>query len=166
MSLIVLYFLHSTSVLSFYIDVVLTLSIRVPFTLTFDLEFSRSTCISGIGDPDVMERQVRGIFDLELWHWICKANLYLGNGRPDCHGSKGWSRYYALMDAALTGVPLTLNFQGQIVSRNGSPDCHETKGMGVDRVPWRETQSLSDLEAEDAARDRVDLRCRRFRRLA
>ena len=24
-----------------------------------------------------------------LWPWILKVKLYLGNGRPDCHGTKG-----------------------------------------------------------------------------
>ena len=28
-------------------------------------------------------------FDLDLWRWIFKVKLYLGNGRPDCHGMKG-----------------------------------------------------------------------------
>ena len=37
MSLIVLYFLHSTSVLSFYVDVVLTLSILVLCEFTLQL---------------------------------------------------------------------------------------------------------------------------------
>ena len=27
-------------------------------------------------------------FDLDLWPWIFKVNLYLGNGRLDCHGMK------------------------------------------------------------------------------
>ena len=30
-----------------------------------------------------------GYFNLELWPWIFKVKLYLGNGRPDCHGTKG-----------------------------------------------------------------------------
>ena len=28
-------------------------------------------------------------FELELWPWIFKVKLYLGNGRRDCHGMKG-----------------------------------------------------------------------------
>ena len=28
-------------------------------------------------------------FGLCLWPWIFKVKLYLGNGRPDCHGTKG-----------------------------------------------------------------------------
>ena len=62
---------------------------RIPLTLTFDLEFSRSNCISGMGGLIVMERKGReslgcpdvkyqgnestgccadwGIFDLNLW---------------------------------------------------------------------------------------------------
>ena len=83
-------------------------------TLTFDLECARSNCISEMGDLVVIERRrwesigcpdVKnkgnestgccadwGTFDLDLWPWIFKAKLYLGNGRPDCHhghGSKG-----------------------------------------------------------------------------
>ena len=64
-----------------------------------------------------------GTFDLDLWPWIFKVKLYLGNGRPD---------------------------------------YHVTKGMGVDRMPWCETQPLCDLEAEDTVRDWDDLRCRCF----
>ena len=30
-----------------------------------------------------------GYFDLCHWPWIFKVKLYLGNGRPDCHGTKG-----------------------------------------------------------------------------
>ena len=77
----------------------------VPLTLTFDLEFSRSNCISGMGGPIVMERKGResigcpdvkhkgnkstgccadwGPFDLDIWPWIFKVKLYLGNGWPD-----------------------------------------------------------------------------------
>ena len=32
---------------------------RVPLTLTFDLEFLRSNCISGMGRPIVMEQKGR-----------------------------------------------------------------------------------------------------------
>ena len=30
-----------------------------------------------------------GTFDLDLWLWIFLVKLYLGNGRPDCRGTKG-----------------------------------------------------------------------------
>ena len=82
---------------------------------TFDLDlwlsFSRSNCISGMRGPIVMERKGResigcpdvkhkgnestgccadwGTCDLCLWLSIFKVRLYLGNGRPDCHGTKG-----------------------------------------------------------------------------
>ena len=120
----------------------------VPLILTFDLEFSRSNCISRMGGPIVMERKGResigcpdvkhygnestghctdwGTFDLDFWPWIFKVKLYLGNGRPDCHG---------------------------------------TKVMGVNRMPWCKRQPLCDLEAEETVRNQGDLRCRRFRRL-
>ena len=80
-----------------------------PLTSTLDLEFARSNCISGMGGPIVMERKGRqsigcpdvkhkgnesagrcagwGTFD--LYHWPWKVKLYLGNGMPDCHGTKG-----------------------------------------------------------------------------
>ena len=32
---------------------------RVPLTLTFDLEFLRSNCISGMGGPIIMEQKGR-----------------------------------------------------------------------------------------------------------
>ena len=35
----------------------------VPLTLTFDLEFSRSICISGMGGPIVKERYGRELLD-------------------------------------------------------------------------------------------------------
>ena len=28
-------------------------------------------------------------FDLDLWPWISMVKFYLGNGGPDCHGTKG-----------------------------------------------------------------------------
>ena len=114
----------------------------VPLTLTFDFEFWRSNCISGMGGPIVMERKGRelmGCPDVKhfrkwvnwllrwlgyLWPWILKVKLYFRNGKPDCYGTKGW----------------------------------ESIGL-----PWCETQPLCDLEAEDTVRDRGDLRCRRFR---
>ena len=77
----------------------------------FDLEFSRSNCSSGMGGLIVMEPKGRestwcpdvkhwgnewtghyadwGTFDLHLWPWIFKFKLYLGNGKPDCYGTKG-----------------------------------------------------------------------------
>ena len=109
------------------LDVTLT-RVPWPLTLTFDLEFSRSNCISGMGDPIVMERKGwesigcpdvihkgnestgcctdRGTFDLYIWPWIFKVKFYLGNGRPD---------------------------------------CYRTKGTGVDRMTWCKTQPLCDL---------------------
>ena len=115
-------------------------------TLTFDLQFSRSNCISGMEGPIVMEQKWResigcpdvkhqgnkpteccidwGTFDLDLWLWVFKVKLYLGNGRTDCHG---------------------------------------TNRMGVDRMSWYGTQPLCGLEAEDTVRDWGDLRYWHFR---
>ena len=66
-----------------------------------------------------------------LWPWIFKVKLYLGNGRPDCHGTKGtgvdrmlwcetlrkWINWMLRWVEYLWPWSLTLNFQGQIVSR-------------------------------------------------
>ena len=60
----------------------------VPLTLTFDLEFSRSNCISGMGGPIAMERKGRESI-----------------GCPDVKHKE-----ISQLDAALTGVPLTLTF--------------------------------------------------------
>ena len=67
---------------------------RVPLTLSFDFEFSRSNCISGMGGLIVMEQKRRESI-----------------GCPD-----GKHKEMSQLDAALTGIPLTLNFQGRIVS--------------------------------------------------
>ena len=59
---------------------------RVPLTLTFifDLEFSRSNCISGMGDPIVMEgkgRESIGCPDLKHNHYVTsKQRILLGTG--------------------------------------------------------------------------------------
>ena len=114
-----------------------------------------------------------GTFDLDLWRWIFKVKLHLGNGRPDCHGTeetvvdrtpwcetlRKWVNRTLRWLGYLWPLLLTLNFQGQIVSR-------EWKAW----LPWNErggckTQPLCDLEAEDTVRDRGDLGCRPFHRL-
>ena len=98
-----------------------------PLTLTFDLEFRRWNRISGMGDLNVIERRgwesiecpdVKhygneskgccadwGTFVLCIWPWIFKVKLYLGNGRPDSHGTKGmgvnrmpWCKRQSLCD--------------------------------------------------------------------
>ena len=138
---------------------------------TFDLEFSRSNCISGMGGPIVMERKGResigcpdvkrygnestgrcanwGTFDLDPWPWIFMVKLYLGNGRPDCHGTKGTGvDRMPWCETLRKWVSWTLCWLGYLWPRlsmvklylgNGRPDCHGTKGMGVDRMPWYET---------------------------
>ena len=123
--------------------------IRVPLILTFDLEFSRSNCISRFGGPIVMERKGTGVDRMPwcetqwkwvkwmlrwlgyLWPWIFKVKLYLRNGRSDCHRTKGtgvdrmtwcetlrkWVNWTLCWLEYLWPWHLTLNFQGQIVSR-------------------------------------------------
>ena len=109
-----------------------------------------------------------------LWPWplTLKVKLYLGNGKPDCHGTKGmgvdrmtWcetSRKWVTWMPHWLGYlwPWPLTFKVKLYFGNGRPDW-----MGVDRMPSCETKPLCDLEAEDTVRDRGDLRCRRFRRL-
>ena len=59
---------------------------RVPLTLTltFDLEFSRSNCISGTEDPIVMEQEGResmGCPDVKLDHYVTsRQRILLGTG--------------------------------------------------------------------------------------
>ena len=57
---------------------------RVPLTLTFDLEFSRSNCISGMGGPIVMERKGResiGCTDVKHNHYVTsRQRILLGTG--------------------------------------------------------------------------------------
>ena len=114
----------------------------VPLTLTFDLEFSRSNCISGMGGPIVTERKGResigcpevkhkGNESTGPWPWIFKVKFYLGNGRANCHGTKGTRvdrmLWYETQKIRVSWMlrwlgylwpwPLTLNFQGQIVYR-------------------------------------------------
>ena len=67
-------------------------------------------------------------FDLHLWPWIFKVKLYLGNGCPDCHGTKGtgvnmmpWCetlRKWVNWTLRWLGVPLTLIFDLQFARSN------------------------------------------------
>ena len=116
-------------------------------------------------------------FHLDLWPWIFKVKLYLGNGSPDCHGTKGtgvdrmpwcgtlrkWVKWMLCWLGYLWPWLLTLIFKVKLYLGNGRPDCHGTKRTGVHMMPWCETQPLCDFEAEDTVRDRGDLRCRCFR---
>ena len=84
---------------------------------------------------------------LDIWPWILKVKLYLGNGRPDCHGTKG---------TGVDGMPWcgtlrkwvnwTLHWLGyldlwpwilkvKLYLGNGRPDCHGTKGTDLIRCP-------------------------------
>ena len=88
---------------------------RVPLTLTFDLEFSR------------------------------KVKLYLGNVKPDCHGTKGtgvdrmaWRetlRKWVNWMLSQLGYLWPWIFKVKSYLGNGRPDGHGTKGTGVDRMP-------------------------------
>ena len=84
-------------------------------------------------------------FDLDLWPW----QLYLGNGRTDCHGMKGtgvdkmpgcetlqkWVNWMLFW----LGYLWPWIFKVKLYLGNRRPDCHGTKGMGVDGMPWCET---------------------------
>ena len=94
-----------------------------------------------------------GYFDLDLWPWMFKVKLYLGNRRPDCHGTKGtgvdrmpwcetlrkwvnWTlRWLGYFDLDLW----PWIFKVKLYLGNSRPDCHGTKGTGVNRMPWCET---------------------------
>ena len=95
---------------------------RVPLTLTFD----------------------------DLLPWIFKVRLYLGNGRPDCHGSKGMGvvripwyetlRKWVNWTLCWLGYLWPWIFKVKLYLGNGRPNCHGRKGTGVDRMPCCETQ--------------------------
>ena len=89
-------------------------------------------------------------FDHDLWPWIFKVKLYLGNGRqPDCHGTKGMGvNRMHWCETLRKRVDWMLRWLGylwpwiikvKLYLGNGRPDCHGTKGTGVDRMPWCET---------------------------
>ena len=88
-------------------------------------------------------------FDFDLWPWIFKIKLYLGNGRPDCHGTKGtevdrmpWCetlQKWVNWMLCWLGYLWPWIFKVKLYLRNGRPNCHGTKGTGVDRMPWCET---------------------------
>ena len=116
--------------------------LTLTLTLTFDLEFSKSNCILGMGGPIVIKLKRREsigcpdvkhkgnestgfqanwvTFDLDIWPWIFKVKLYPGNGRPFCHGS-----------------PF-------VMESIGCPDVKHNHYV---------------TEAEDTVRDQGDLRC-------
>ena len=60
----------------------------VPLTFTFDLEFSRSNCILGMGGPIVLERKGRdsiGCPDVKDNHYVTsRQRILLGTGVTRC----------------------------------------------------------------------------------
>ena len=90
-------------------------------------------------------------FDLDVWPWIFKIKLFLGNGRPDCHGTKGMGVDRMIWcETLMKSVNWTLPWQGylwpwplifkvKLYHGNGRPNCHGTIGTGVDRMTWCET---------------------------
>ena len=127
------------------------------FFIKFQIRFSRvehSIChIVGMdGLNDVKQKGNESAtfdLDLDLWPWIFKVKLHLGNGRPDCHGTKGTGVDRMLWCETLRKwVNWTLRWLGylwpwilkvKLYLGNGRPHCHGTKGTGVDRMPWCET---------------------------
>ena len=92
------------------------------------------------------------IFDLDLWPWIFKVKLYLGNGKPDCHGMKGtgvdrmpWCgtlRKWVNWMLRWLGYLWPWIFKVKLYLGNGKPDCYRMKGTGVDSMLWCKTQPL------------------------
>ena len=88
-----------------------------------------------------------------LWPWIFKVKLYLGNGRPDCHGMKGTGvNRMPWCKRPRKWVNWTLHWLGylyldlwpwifkvKLYLGTGRPDCHGTIGARIDRMPWCET---------------------------
>ena len=146
------------------------------FFVKFQIRFSpieHSTChiLGMVGPIDVKQKGNEstgwyadyGTFDIDLWPWIFKVKLYLGNWRPDCHETKGtgvdimpWCetlmKWISWMLPWLGTFDLDRwpwVFMVKLHLWNGRPNCHGMKGTGFDRMPWCETQPLCDLEAED-----------------
>ena len=103
----------------------------------------------------------------DLWPWIFKVKLYLGNGRPNCHGMKGtrvsrmpWCEtQWKWVNWMLRwlGYLWPWIFKVKLYLGNGRLDCHVTKGTGVVRMPWCKTQPLW---GRGYCYRRGDLRCR------
>ena len=88
--------------------------------------------------------------------------LYFGNGRPDCHGTKGtgvngmpwcetlrkWVNWMLRWLGYLWPRPLTLNFESQIVSREWEArlSWNERDGIRWDALMWN-TKEMSPLDA-------------------
>ena len=90
--------------------------------------------------------------DLDLWPWIFKVRLYLGNGRPNCHGTKGTGvDRMPWCETLRKWVNLTLCwlgyfdldlwpwiFKSNCVLGMGSLIVMEQRGQEL-RMPWCET---------------------------
>ena len=105
---------------------------RVLLTLTFDLEFSRSNCISGMGGPVVLEQKGRPGVDRMPW----------------CETLRKWVNWTLRWLGYLWPWILTLNFQGQIVSREWEARwaCNDRDGSRQD-VLMRNTKDMSHVDA-------------------
>ena len=105
----------------------------------------------GMSELDAMLTRVplNLTFNLDIWPWIFKVKLYLGNGRPDGHGTKGtgvdrmpWCetlRKWVNWMLRWLGYLWPWIFKVKLCLGNWRPDCHGTKGTVVDSMPWRET---------------------------
>ena len=126
------------------------------------VEHSICRILGTVGPIDVKQKEMSQLdamltrvlltsnFDLDLWPWIFKVKLYLGNGRPDCHGTKGtgvdrmpWCeilRKWVSWTLHWLGYlsPWRLTFKVKLYHGNGRPDGHGTRGTGADRMNWCE----------------------------
>ena len=59
-----------------------------PLTLTFDFEFSRSNCISGMGGPIVLEQKGQESIGY-LWHWPLTLTFDSEFSRSNCISGMG-----------------------------------------------------------------------------
>ena len=92
-------------------------------------------------------------FDPDRWPWIFRVKFNLGNGRPDCDGTKGtgvdmmpwcetlrkWVNWMLRWLGYIWPWPLNMNFQGEIVSRKWEAGLSWNQGNGGDRMSRCET---------------------------
>ena len=109
-----------------------------------------------------------GYFDLDLWPWIFKIKLYLGNGRLACHETNGtgvnkmpWCK--ALRKRCADWVALTLNSDLELsrsTCNSGMGGLIVMERKGRESIARPDVKHNHYVEVQDNVRGRGDLRCR------